>query len=320
MGNIMKRSVFRISIITALLAIAAAPALAQDRLKVAIGQRGSFENAVSELGQDAGFFKKHNIVLETLYTQGSGETQQAVISGSVDIGIGIGLVSGLAAFQKGAPIRAIGGTMRGVYEFWYVPADSPIKTFKDAAGKTVAFSTRGSSTNLIVLGLEKVYGVNVKPVATGSPPSTFAQVMSGQIDVGWTVAPLQLDALLDKRIRILARGSEVPEMRDQTVRLIAVNAIALEKNRDVFRRYMEGYRESLNWMYDSPEALKIYAKWAPTSEAIAKMTRDDFVIRANANPDVISGVDQAMADGVAFKLLSQPLTKEQLDRFFQLMK
>jgi NitT/TauT family transport system substrate-binding protein len=230
------------------------------------------------------------------------------------------MVSGLSAFQKGAPIRAIGGTMKGVYEFWYVPANSPIKTFKDAAGKSVAFSTRGSSTNLVVLGLEKIYGVKVNPVATGSPPATYTQVMSGQIDVGWTVAPLQLDALLDGRIRILAQGNEVPEMREQTVRLIAVNAIALEKNRDVFRRYMEGYRETLNWMYDSPEALKIYAKWAPTTEEIAKVTRDKFVIRANADPDVISGVDQAMADGVAFKLLAEPLKKEQLDQFFQLMK
>jgi NitT/TauT family transport system substrate-binding protein len=314
------KQAFRISILAAFAALVSVPALAQDRLKVAIGQRGSFENAISELGQDAGFFKKRNLVLETLYTQGSGESQQAVISGSVDIGIGIGMVSGLSAFQKGAPIRAIGGTMKGVYEFWYVPANSPIKTFKDAAGKSVAFSTRGSSTNLVVLGLEKIYGVKVNPVATGSPPATYTQVMSGQIDVGWTVAPLQLDALLDGRIRILAQGNEVPEMREQTVRLIAVNAVALEKNRDVFRRYMEGYRETLNWMYDSPEALKIYAKWAPTTEEIAKVTRDKFVIRANADPDVISGVDQAMADGVAFKLLAEPLKKEQLDQFFQLMK
>ena len=312
------KQAFRFSLLAGLAAIVASPALAQDRLKVAIGQRGVFENSVSELGQDAGIFKKHNLVLETLYTQGSGESQQAVISGSVDIGIGT--VSALSAFQKGAPIRAIGATMKGSYEVWYVPANSPIKTFKDAAGKTVGFSTRGSSTNLLVMGLEKVYGVKVDAVATGSPPSTFTQVMSGQIAVGWTAAPLQLDAILDGRTRIVARGSEVPEMREQTVRLIAVNAGSLEKNRDAFRRYMEGYRETLAWLYDSPDAIKVYAKWAQTSEEVARRTRDDFIPRANADPDVISGIDQAMADGVAFKYLREPLNKEQLDRFFQLMK
>jgi len=311
---------FRITGLAVLAALAASPALAQDRLKVAIGQRGVFENSISELGQDAGIFKKHGLVLETLYTQGSGESQQAVISGSVDIGIGIGTVSALAAFQKGAPIRAIGATMKGSYEVWYVPANSPIKTFKDAAGKSVAFSTRGSSTNLLVMGLEKVYGVKVDAIQTGSPPATFTQVMSGQIAVGWTAAPLQLDAILDGRIRIVARGSEVPEMREQTVRLIAVNAGALEKNRDAFRRYMDGYRETLAWLYKNPDSMKVYAKWAQTTEEIARRTRDDFIPRANADPDVISGIDQAMADGIAFKYLSEPLKKEQLDRFFQLMK
>jgi NitT/TauT family transport system substrate-binding protein len=314
------KQAFRISGLAVLAAIAASPALAQDRLKVAIGQRGAFENSVSELGQDIGIFKKHNLVLETLYTQGSGESQQAVISGSVDIGIGIGTVSALAAFQKGAPIRAIGATMKGSYEVWYVPTNSPIKTFKDAAGKSVGFSTRGSSTNLLVMGLEKVYGVKVDAIPTGSPPATFTQVMSGQIAVGWTVVPLQLDAILDGRIRILARGSEVPEMREQTVRVIAVNAGALEKNRDAFHRYMEGYRETLAWLYESPDSMKVYAKWAQTTEEIARRTRDDFIPRASADPDTISGIDQAMVDGMAFKYLSEPLKKEQLDQFFQLMK
>jgi NitT/TauT family transport system substrate-binding protein len=80
----------RIAATTALSLLAALPAFAQDKLKVAVGQRGVWENAVSELGQDAGIFKKHGLQLEVLYTQGGGETQQAVISGSVDIGIGVG--------------------------------------------------------------------------------------------------------------------------------------------------------------------------------------------------------------------------------------
>src|SRR5258708_36484255 len=67
-----------------------ATAAAEDALKIAVGQRGGWEQCVSELGQNAGFFKKHGLVLEVLYTQGSGETLQSVISASVDVGIGIG--------------------------------------------------------------------------------------------------------------------------------------------------------------------------------------------------------------------------------------
>src|SRR5476651_2361922 len=69
------------------LATTASAASAEDLVKLAIGQRGVFENCISELGQDAGFFKKHGLKLEILYTQGGGETLQAILSGAVDMGI-----------------------------------------------------------------------------------------------------------------------------------------------------------------------------------------------------------------------------------------
>jgi ABC-type nitrate/sulfonate/bicarbonate transport system substrate-binding protein len=47
---------------------------------------------VPDVGQRAGIFKKHGLILEILYTNGGGETMQAVISGSVDLGISAGRV------------------------------------------------------------------------------------------------------------------------------------------------------------------------------------------------------------------------------------
>src|SRR6202795_1614512 len=135
-----------------LLTLLSASALAADTLKLAIGQRGNWENAAPELGQEAGFFNKQGLTLELLYTQGTGETLQAVISGSVDLGLGVGTAGVLGAFAKGAPVRAIANSMTGADDlFWYVTAASPIKTLKDAGGKTIAYSTTASSTNLALL-------------------------------------------------------------------------------------------------------------------------------------------------------------------------
>ncbi len=112
--------------------LAGSPAGAEDTLKLAIGQRGNWDTAVSELGQKAGFFKKHGLVLETLYTQGSGETLQAVISNSVDVGVAVGTPGAMSAFAKGAPVRAIASAYTGASElFWYVRGDSPIKSMAD---------------------------------------------------------------------------------------------------------------------------------------------------------------------------------------------
>jgi NMT1/THI5 like len=82
-------------------------------LRIAGGLAGTWENSFSELGQNAGFFKKHGLVLEIFYTQGAGETQQAVISGSADIGTGVGTFNTFGAFAKGAPIRVIAATHTG---------------------------------------------------------------------------------------------------------------------------------------------------------------------------------------------------------------
>jgi NitT/TauT family transport system substrate-binding protein len=302
----------------AVLALVAAPAVADDTLKLAVGQRGNWETSVSELGQQAGFFKKRGLVLELLYTQGGGESQQAVISASVDIGVGVGTAGVMAAFAKGAPVRAIGSATTGASDlFWYVRADSPIRTLKDAGGRSVAFSTNGSSTNVIALGFEKHFGIQAKLVATGGVAATFTQVMSGQIDVGWSSPPFALEAQDQGKIRLVARGSDLPSVREQTVRLLIANAGVLARRQAIIARYLQAYRETLDWMYASPEAPAAYAAFAGTTPAMATRVRDDFYPKENLAPDRVTGLEAVMADAIAFKYLTQPLGREQLATLFQ---
>src|SRR5258708_29502058 len=60
----------------------AEPGRADEELKVAVGGRGIGETFVTEVGYKAGLFKPHNLALDIFYTDGGGETQQAVISNS----------------------------------------------------------------------------------------------------------------------------------------------------------------------------------------------------------------------------------------------
>jgi NitT/TauT family transport system substrate-binding protein len=291
---------------------------AEDTLKLAIGQRGNWENAAPELGQKAGFFKKRGLNLELLYTQGAGETLQAVISGSVDLGVGVGTAGVLGAFAKGAPVRAIANSTTGADDlFWYVPAASPIKSIKDASGKTIAYSTNGSSTNLAVLAFNREFGVQAKPVATGSPSATFTQTMTGQVDIGWSAPPFGIADLQQGRIRIIVRESDVPAFRNQTVRLMIANTATAEQRRDAIDRYVQAYRETLDWMYSDPAALKAYAEWVGIPEALAKDVRDQFYPKENLRLDRLSGLDDAMADAVSLKFLPAPLTKSQVDELFK---
>jgi NitT/TauT family transport system substrate-binding protein len=312
-GTTCKRLLFALCALSA-----CQSALAEDTLKLAIGQRGNWENAAPELGQKAGFFKKRGLNLELLYTQGAGETLQAVISGSVDLGVGVGTAGVLGAFAKGAPVRAIANSMTGADDlFWYVPAASPIKSIKDANGKTIAYSTNGSSTNLAVLAFNREFGVQAKPVATGSPSSTFTQTMTGQVDIGWSAPPFGIADLQQGRIRIIVRESDVPAFRNQTVRLMISNSATAEQRRDVIERYLQAYRDTLDWMYSDPAALKAYAEWVGIAESLAKDVRDQFYPKENLRLDRLSGLDEAMADAVNLKFLPAPLTKPQIDELFK---
>jgi NitT/TauT family transport system substrate-binding protein len=294
-------------------------AVGADALKLAVGQRGSWETAISELGQKAGIFKKHDLELQIVYTQGTGETLQAVVSGSVDVGIAVGMFGVMGAYAKGAPIRAIGSTMTGANDLlWYVRADSPIKSMKDTAGKTVAYSTTGSSSHQSVLAFRDYYGVDLKPVATGGPPGTLTQLLSGQIDVGWAVVPFAVEAADEGKIRIIAKAGDLPAFQNQTIRLIAVNAETLNAKRTILAQYLQAYRETLDWMYSDPTALDVYADFAHLPKSVAKRVRDDLISKNDLNTDRLGGLDGSMAEAVTFKFLSAPLAKEQANELLQI--
>jgi NitT/TauT family transport system substrate-binding protein len=303
----------------AVLCAAAATARAEP-LKVAIGQRGNWDTAVCEMGKRSGIFAKDGIDLDILYTSGGGETQQAVLSRSVDVGVAAGTLGVLGVFSKGAPIRIIGAQATGDADYWYVPAPSPIKTIADMAGHSIAFSTIGSSTNSVVLTINDQEHLNLKPVATGSPPATFTQTMSGQIDIGWAAPPFGVENLQNGRIRLIFRGNDLPSIRDQTVRVLITHAAELAQKPALIEHFMQAYRETLAWMYSSPDAIHVYAEYAGVPDAIAQSTRETFYPKATLEPDRISGLDAVMADGVKFKFLAAPLSKDQLAKVIQLQQ
>jgi NitT/TauT family transport system substrate-binding protein len=291
---------------------------AQDALKIAVGQRGGWEQCVSELGQNAGFFKKRGLALEILYTQGSGETLQSVISASVDIGIGIGTHSVLGAFAKGAPVRAIGSSFTSADDqFYYVSADSDLRDMKGADGKTIAISTTGSASNIFALALAKHFGVNLKPQPTGAYAATLTQTLTRQVDIGFSQAPFNLNAVDDGRIRIIAMGRDVPELRAMTSRLIIANAAILAAKKELIERYMQGFVETLDWLYSDPAAIKAYAAWSGLPENIARRA-PEFLTRENLDPRHISGLDTIMIDAVKFKYLPAPLTEAQLNEVIRI--
>jgi NitT/TauT family transport system substrate-binding protein len=307
------------------LTVTAAPGRAQeaaeiDILRVVVGQPGIWSASAPTIGQKAGFFRKHGLALDLVDASSLGRPTHGVASGSADLGIGVGTAAVLRAYSKGAPVRVIGANFTGAGDlYWYVRADPPIKRLGDVSDKTtIGFSATGSSSYHVVLAFIRELRLRGLPTATGNQRATLTQVMSGQVDVGWAAPPFGLKQVSEGKIRVIANGNDVPTLRTQTVRVDIVNANALKIRNDPIMRFVRAYRETLDWMFTSPQAVEIYAKEFKVAPELVAMTRDKFETREAMQNDRVSDLDAVMADAVALKFLDRPLSKQQVADLVQI--
>jgi NitT/TauT family transport system substrate-binding protein len=315
----MRRNTLRYCALLAFLVAASSLARA-EALKVAISQKGFWDSSFVEFAEMAGFFKEANLEVEPFYTDGGAATLTTVLSGSADIGLSNGLLGVIGAYVKGAPVRIISAQMTGAGElYWYARTESGIRGLKDVAGKTVAFSSPGSSSNLIALALVKKAGVNAKLIATGGVPATLTQVMTGQIDVGWAVVPFGLQNVIDGKTVIIARVSDVPELINQTIRVNIAGPETLATKRDAVTRFMHVYARAIDWAYRDPRAIERFAENMKVPRAIAQRAVDEFYPKAGLQIGDIRGLEATLQDALEFKYIASAKTPKDIEGLFDVV-
>jgi NitT/TauT family transport system substrate-binding protein len=301
------RKVF--AILIGVLAIAAARDAAAETLKVAVAQRGFWNSSFVEFARDQGFFRQEGLEIEVLYTEGGASTLTPVVAGSLDIAMTNGTLGVIAAFAKGMPVKIISAEATGAPDaFWYARPESGIRSIRDTNGRTVAFSSPGSSTNLIVLQLVAQEKATPKLVAAGGAPATLTQVMTGQIDVGWSVPPFVLQQLAEGRLQIIARGSDVEAIKNQTIRVNVANANALKEKRDAFVRYVRALKRAIDWAYSGGAAIDAYAALAKVPRALAERTREEFYPKESLQLAEVKGLELTLKQALEFKYITAPLS------------
>ena len=144
------------------------------------------------------------------------------------------------------------------------------------------------------------------PATTRSTPSAQA-------------LPFVIDAVEDGRIRLVAKGADIPDVQNQSIRAWIVHASTLERRKDALTRYVTAYRETLDWLYSSPDAIKAYAAWSGLAERLARQA-PDFIPKDSIDPIRIVGLEDMMVDAVKFRYIPAPLTRDQLATLVQVPK
>lgn len=104
-----------------------------------------------------GLFKKHGLELRIANFTGGSKMAQAMVAGSIDIGVGAG--TEMAFVAKGAPIIAVCNDAPSIpFIGIAVPWDSPIHTIDQLKGKRIGISSAGSLTDWLARELSAHQG------------------------------------------------------------------------------------------------------------------------------------------------------------------
>jgi len=92
----------------------------------------------------------------------------------------------------------------------------------------------------------------------------------------------------------------------------------LQKRKDTVARFMQGYRDTIDWMYSDPAALKMYREFSKVPEHLMQKARDEFFPKKTIWPDEVKGLDLVLADALKNKFMHAPLSKEQIAELVQI--
>ena len=83
-------------------------------------------------------------------------------------------------------------------------------------------------------------------------------------------------------------------------------------------RFMDGYREAVDWMYSDPKAVEMYSQKMHKPVELLKELMAKFQPKEVLQTDDFADLDGAMRDAVKLKFLDKPLTKDQITELLQI--
>jgi NitT/TauT family transport system substrate-binding protein len=273
-STISRRLVLAMAFAGAVLAGGAADA--QTKLNVGKAQPNQFAFVPTDIGVDAGIFKKRGLDIEISSFGGDARLLQALTAGAIDIALGGG--PAFAAIVKGAPMKAVAALADAPNTIMLVVLkDGPIKSAADLKGKKVSVSTAGSLTYWLTQQLSRAQGwgeegINITPL--GAAAAQVAALKTRQVDGVTTDSVTVYELVEEGSGRILVKFGE--RITDFHVHVIYASNKLIESNPEALKAFLAGWFETIQFMADNKsQAIDIAAKRAGVSKGVATQGYED---------------------------------------------
>jgi NitT/TauT family transport system substrate-binding protein len=210
------------------------------------------------LGQKKGFFSSRGIDLKMESAQGGAAIIPGVVSGQFQFGFS-NVTSLMIAQTKGVPIKSVvngaastGDTDKDISGV-AVKKDSPVKSAKDLAGKTVAVNTLQNIGDTTVRESVRKDGGDPTNVKFLEMPfdQMPAALDGGQVDAAWMGEPA-LTIAKGQGARVVASPFAETDPK-LTIATYFASAKLAQENPDLVKKFTEAVAESLEYASEHPD-------------------------------------------------------------------
>jgi len=245
-------------------------------------------------------WRKHGLDVDLVYLGGGSRSVPALMSGSIQLFMGSDTAGYVAAIQ-GAKVVKLGVTMNTLGYFLMTAPE--IRSIADLKGKVLGV---GLGRDLPYIHLTKILRDNgidpkteVKILPLGGGPGGYISALkAGRVQASLIIPPNHLVA--EKAGLKALTKIDVPTLAGG----LNTSQPMLEKNRDMFIRFLKGYLESVYFMIrNKEESLKAFAKYLQNPDPVVNAyLYDDITSRIDRNLRPSSEAIRYMLDLIALDL------------------
>ena len=248
-----RRRVLGAAAAAAIVALAPQAALAADKL--IIGAPPFYSSLLAFIADELGYWKQAGLDVDLRQFPGGAHVNEAVLAGSIDIGMGVGVGPAVALASRGARVLVVApeayADTTSPPELLIVKADSPITDVKQLDGKKVAIHAKGTLSYILLEALSQPVGI--KPVILEIPvTSQWAALKRGDVAavMSETPFPEQMKAEGGRYLYGLPHKDVVPYL-SATVS-VTTQKFAAEKP-EVLRKAIAVSLRTARWIMANPE-------------------------------------------------------------------